>query len=154
MSACVPKLLQMRASYRWRSGSPRRMNRSTAALAILLVVGCSSEDLAVRGRVSADSTPVDSGTITFQQADRGRPTFGTAVRQGAFDFGKQKGFIAGTYHASVEGFQPTGRMINDYQRGAIPEMAPLVLSQNSIAVSISAENAQGLELDFHKQHSR
>ncbi len=154
MPACVQNPMRMRLNDGFLPVEAMQAICGAIALACLPFFGCSREEIAVRGRVTADSRPVDRGTITFLRADGIGPAVGSVVQKGEFDLGKQKGLTSGDYRATLEGFQVTGRMINDYQRGPIPETIPLALADNALAVKISAENAQKLELDFHTTVSK
>ncbi len=114
---------------------------------LVLATGCGRE-VTVRGYVTADGKPVHSGTITFQRVDPSGPAIGGSVKEGEFDLGNQEGLTVGQYGATLEGFQTTGRTINDYQRGPIPETIPLTLAEKTLTVQISKTNAQQLTLDF------
>jgi hypothetical protein len=126
------------------------------ALAIVLLwfTGCRDKQIAVQGHVTAGGKPVESGALTLVRFDGNGKSFGAVVRNGEFDFGDQPGLAAGEYRATLEGFQATGRTINDVQRGPITETVPLAISDNAKQIQISSENAQNVQLEFQTIHSR
>lgn len=126
--------------------------KSTAvAFGLYLCIGCGESAVAVHGHVTADGKSVSTGAISLAQVDGARKTFGASVHDGEFAFGQQPGLVAGIYQATLDGFQNTGRMINDVQRGPIPETMPLTLVDNSQRVEITSENAGEMQLEFHSR---
>lgn len=121
---------------------------------VLMIVGCQKRDVAVRGNVTADGEPVASGAITLVSMEAGGKSFGATIRNGAFDFGTQVGLNSGQYRVQLDGFQTTGRTINDVQRGPIPEKIPLVVSDNAKAIEISSESAHDVQIEFHSKQAK
>jgi hypothetical protein len=64
------------------------MNRSwlTCALFtfVLLLAGCSDQRVTVRGKVTLDGKPVDSGSISFQPKDGNGPGTGGTIENGEY----------------------------------------------------------------------
>ncbi len=126
-------------------------SRCVLATSLLFAVSCGETVVGVSGIVTADGKQVDSGAITLQRADGSAPAEGATVEDGRFDMALRGGFAAGEYLVTLEGFQKTGRTIDDVQRGPIPETVVLNFAETSKKVEISADNAQDLKIDFHTE---
>ena len=87
--------------------------------------GCGSGDgrLAVSGTVTIDGEPLEGAAINFQPAagTNGRST-GGPVQAGSFRVSTDQGLLPGTYLVTIIAMQKTGRMIEDPQKGRVPEL--------------------------------
>jgi hypothetical protein len=104
---------------------------SLAALAILLVSGCSGDNgrQEISGTVTIDGTPVTMGLINFQPADAaGVRGSGATLRDGRFQLPAAKGLLPGKYVATVQAFRETGRLMDDPMMGKVPQIAPVELA--------------------------
>ncbi|MCS7303630.1 MAG: hypothetical protein NZ602_00780 [Thermoguttaceae bacterium] len=101
-----------------------------AAIGLLLVgcLGCGSSSgrQAVTGTVSLDGKPLASGSINFQPAPGLKaPSAGAPIENGRFSIPADQGLLPGEYQVTIIGMQETGRMIDDEQKGKVPELAPI-----------------------------
>lgn len=112
--------------------------------------GCGSGDVgAVRGRVTVDGAPVDSGTIQFKASTgAGARGFGAAITAGDFELGPDAELDPGTYSVLIQASKNTGKMFKDPQRGDVPVMQPLAVADSPKEVEVTKENAASLELNF------
>lgn len=113
------KLLRSRIGWGWVG----------VAIALALATeGCSrsSGRLGVTGTVSVDGKPLSSGSINFQPAPGLKaPSAGAPIENGRFSIPAAQGLLPGEYQVTIIGMQETGRMVEDEQRGKVPELAPI-----------------------------
>lgn len=83
---------------------------------LLPLSGCSpgTGRWAVEGTVTLDGRPLDLGSISFRPMEGDAESMSVAtVRDGAFQIPAARGLLPGTYHVTVQAFQPTGRTVDD-----------------------------------------
>jgi hypothetical protein len=89
------------------------------------ISGCGPSDgrLAVSGSVTVDGEPLDGAAINFQPATgtRGHSS-GGPVQTGSFRVAAEQGLLPGTYRVTIIAMKKTGRMIEDPQKGRVPEL--------------------------------
>jgi hypothetical protein len=118
-------------------------------LAVAPGCGAGSKLTNVRGKVTIDNAPVESGTIHFQSKAAGKASSaGAAIKDGSFQLLSKAGLTPGEYEVSVQAFRKTGRIFNDPQRGKVPESVPVNLADSPQAVTLSSANQDSLELKF------
>ena len=117
---------------------------------LLLSTGCSSDTrLAVYGSVSVDDSPLTTGSISLQPIEEHLSSAGGSVVNGKFELPATHGLKPGKYLVTISGYRETGKMINDYQRGKIPEKASIKFSEPMpIDVSIT-DSSTTLEFKLH-----
>jgi len=89
------------------------------------ISGCGSSDgrLAISGRVTVDGEPLDGAAINFQPAPgTSGHSSGGPVKAGVFRVSSEKGLMPGTYRVTIIAMKKTGRMIEDPQKGRVPEL--------------------------------
>ncbi len=99
-------------------------------VSLLLVVltgfsGCGPGDgrLAISGLVTVDGEPLDGAAINFQPASgTSGHSSGGPVQAGGFRVSAEKGLMPGTYRVTILAMKKTGRMIEDPQKGRVPEL--------------------------------
>ncbi len=120
----------------------------------LLAVACggcgsSSGRQAVTGLVTVDGKPLASGSINFQPAPGLKaPSAGAAIENGRFSIPADQGLLPGQYQVTIIGMQQTGRMLNDEQKGKVPELAPIRFRE---AGSLKATVEPGKKAHFEFQ---
>lgn len=119
---------------------------------LLVVVGCEKEIASVRGVITVDGTPVESGVVSLQSTT-GKENRGASIVQGRFDMGSKGDLTPGEYLVTVQCFQSTGRTFNDPQRGPIPEKVQLAVADDGQKIEIDSDNAENLKLEFHTKAS-
>lgn len=128
-------------------------NRPVLLMALAGLVTFSACDSAgqlstLAGKASIDGTPVHRGTIHFQSTASSKSSGGGTVADGNFTVTSNSGFEPGEYEVVLQAFRKTGRTLNDPQKGKVEETADVVLSQPSQRVTINAENAEHLSLNY------
>ena len=120
------------------------------AIAAACLTGCGSGSVgAVGGQVSVDGAPAEVGAISFRPAES--PTSrgaGALIDGGAFQLPGDHGLKPGKYMVSAEVSKSTGKTFNDPQKGPVPVMQPLTLSDSPKEIEITADNADQLEIAF------
>ena len=128
-----------------------------AAFILALTASCSSRDglNTIRGKVSIDGKPVESGTIHFQPAqEHDTRGLGTAVIDGAFELHTERKLPPGKYTVSLQAFKKTGRMVNDPQRGRVAEIVPLTAADSPQDVQLTQDISNALTLNFSSSINR
>jgi hypothetical protein len=106
----------------------------------------------VRGVVTVDEAPVESGTISFNLS--ANPTgrgFGGVISSGKFELGGGQALTPGKYLATVQALKATGRMSNHPQKGQVAQMRPLDIADSPQEVDITSENAGNVTVNFHER---
>lgn len=120
------------------------------AIATACLTGCGSGSVgSVGGRISVDGAPADVGTVSFRPAES--PTSrgaGAPINAGAFQLPGDHGLKPGKYMVSAEVSKSTGKTFNDPQKGPVPVMHTLTLTDSPKEVEITADNADELEIAF------
>lgn len=124
-----------------------------AAVGLLLevCVGCGSSSgrQAVTGTVSLDGKPLASGSINFQPTPGLKaPSAGAPIENGRFSIPAAQGLLPGEYQVTIVGMQETGRMVDDEQKGKVPELAPIRFRE---AGSLKAKVEPGKKTQFDFQ---
>lgn len=119
-------------------------------LGLVALTGCGSGSVGtVGGQVAIDGAPAETGTITFTPAEN--PTgrgVGGALSAGQFELRNADGMKPGKYLVTVQAMKSTGKMLNDPQRGPVPKLQALELTDSPQEVEITSANAQELQLAF------
>lgn len=87
-----------------------------AALALVVVCGCSSDlqqdRCEVTGEVTLDDSPLSSGAITLRPLRNGQ-TAGATIHDGKFTITGERAPKFGKYRVEIEAYLPTGKKIPD-----------------------------------------
>jgi hypothetical protein len=111
--------------------------------------GAGNKLTAVRGTVTIDNAPVESGTIHFQSKAAGKASSaGATITDGSFQLPSRPGLTPGEYEVSVQAFRKTGRIFNDPQRGKVPETTPVNVADSPQLINLSPTNQDTLQLKF------
>ena len=104
---------------------------ATFALLFLALAGCSRDGrMAASGTITLDGKPLASGAITFQPAPGSDGhSAGGQIANGRFELAAQHGLKPGKYLVTVQTFKLTGRMVEDPQRGKVPEMVAVKFNE-------------------------
>jgi len=120
-----------------------------AASALTTSCTSSSHLAAVSGTVTVDDKPVEMGTIHFQPTGgAAAPAAGAAVTDGKFELTPKVGLTPGEYSVALQAFRKTGRIMNDPQRGKVPETTPVAVIDSPKLMELSGENARDLKVGF------
>jgi hypothetical protein len=85
---------------------------------------------------------MDSGTLRFDPiGDTSGKGGGGMVESGVLQLSSKQGLLPGKYRVSATAFRKTGKTINDYQRGNVPEMIPLSLKDSPHEIDLSRDAA-------------
>jgi hypothetical protein len=118
-------------------------------LCLAATASCSSAEREVRGTVTVNGAPLETGTVFFHPSESGAAKArgaGAAVNGGRFEL---TSYLApGSYDVVVEGFKKTGRMIADPQRGKVEESLQLKFQGMPVPVTVSSENSDNLQIDL------
>lgn len=129
------------------------MRRGLLSLMIAVGVataGCGDTGhMMVAGNVTIDQKPVDRGLITFESvATPGKPT-GASVEDGHFAIDGSHGLLPGDYQVNLQAQRRTGKKIHDRQMpNEVEETVAVNLKKSTLTASVSADNAQHLDLNF------
>lgn len=116
---------------------------------LVVSASCGAPELRLGGQVTVDGKPIDSGTIRFEQVDNATgKSAGGSVIDGVMTIAPGHELSSGRYRVHVQAFKKTGRTLNDPQRGPIPEMIPLDLSDSPKEIEVAAENSNDLAIEF------
>jgi hypothetical protein len=114
---------------------------------LVATASCNSAEREVRGTVTVNGAPLETGTIFFHPGKSGAGKgAGAAVTSGRFELASD--LAPGSYNVVVEGFKKTGRMIADPQRGKVEESLQLKFQGMPVPVTLSAENSDNLQIDL------
>jgi hypothetical protein len=120
------------------------------AIATACLTGCGSGTVgSIRGQISVNGAPAEAGAVSFRPADS--PTSrgaGAAISAGQFQLSGEHGLKPGKYMVSAQVSKSTGKTFNDPQKGPIPVMQSLTLTDSPKEVEITADNADQLEIAF------
>ncbi len=118
-------------------------------LAVAPGCGAGNKLTDVRGSVTIDNAPVESGTIHFQSKAAGKASSaGAAIKDGSFQLSSRLGLTPGEYEVSVQAFRKTGRIVNDPQRGKVPETMPINVADSPQSLDLTLANQSTLQLNF------
>jgi hypothetical protein len=133
--------------------SPRRQ-RPCMGIAVVLgwLASClssSNEVGEVRGQVTVDGAPVDTGTIQFKpSATPGARGAGAAIKAGEFALAPDAALTPGSYSVVIQASEDTGKILKDPQRGDVHVMQSLAVIDSPKEVEVTSENAASLQLSF------
>ena len=99
---------------------------------LLTISGCGPGDgrLAVSGAVVLDGNPLDGALISFRPSgDTQGPSSGGSIQQGRYEISAANGLLPGTYDVTIVAMKETGRIINDPQKGQVPELVQVRFQQ-------------------------
>jgi hypothetical protein len=116
---------------------------------LALVTGCSDSTgrRSISGVVLVDQQPLKNGIIDYRPAaGHTGPTSGAMIENGAFSIPAEKGLMPGEYVVTVQAFKKTGRTIQDYQRGPIPEQIPIQFKEaGTLKSTVKSEGGNTFE---------
>lgn len=94
--------------------------------AIAAFTGCSDNGrVGAKGKVTVNGEPLAEGMITFEpQPGFATNSAGAKITAAEYEISSEPGLQPGHYRVNVKAFLPTGRKINDPQRGRIDELVP------------------------------
>lgn len=123
-----------------------------AALAVssCCLAGCGSGTVgSVGGQVTVDGAPAEIGTISLKPTDNptGRGA-GAAISAGQFQLAGDHGLKPGKYMVSAQISKSTGKTFNDPQKGQVPVLQSVTLTDSPKEVEITGDNADQLTLSF------
>ena len=135
-------------------------SRRTTLIPLLVVVmyaGCYAGDgrQPVEGTVTLDDVPMAEAAISFRPAQGTQgPSSGGTILQGKFRVPAEKGLMPGTYQVSIVCMRETGRIINDPQKGQVPELVQVRFDSPPPVVSVAADQVNQFEFQLRSSSSR
>jgi hypothetical protein len=121
---------------------------SASVVALLSSCNSGGSIATVDGTVNLDGQPVESGIIHFQSSGSSKASGGASVVDGKFEVVSKDGFPPGEYAVELQAYRKTGRTINDPDKGARPELAPVAPSDSPQSITLTRENAESLTLNY------
>lgn len=82
-----------------------------AACVVFLATGCGGQVMQVEGTVLFDGVPVESGSISFESADRNGRDFGGVIADGKYSVASPAGAEPGEMIVRIRATRKTGRKI-------------------------------------------
>lgn len=135
--------------------------RSLAVLLVALswtIVGCGeagSERGEVRGKVTFDGAPVESGSIAFTPIEGTKgPSVGGAIKGGEYHIPRGEGPVSGPHRVMVLGTRQTGRKVREGEGGEdfnalVDEVEMFIPRKYNVESSLTVEIEAGTnELNF------
>jgi hypothetical protein len=139
----------------------RRMSCWAAILLLgLLATGCGDGKVGVRGTVTFDGQPVQSGVISFEPADGRGPNTGGAITDGRFELSGPAEATPGLKIVRIRASRPTGRKIESGPPAPpgtlVDELKAYIPSQYNAKSTLTTEIVAGKvnEVSFDLQSSR
>jgi hypothetical protein len=121
---------------------------SASLLALLSSCNSGGSLDTVGGTVNLDGQPVESGIIHFQSSASSKSSGGGSVADGKFQVVSKDGFPPGEYAVELQAYRKTGRTINDPDKGARAELAPVAPSDSPQMITLTRDNAKSLTLNY------
>jgi hypothetical protein len=120
------------------------------AACLVTTSSCGSGGLGdIRGTVAVDGQPVEVGTISFRPTtDSGGKTAGAGIKDGQFQLASDHQLASGSYSVAVQASKNSGRTYKDPQRGEVPVLIQLELSDSPKEVELLSGSADNLALEF------
>ena len=115
------------------------------------ISGCGPGDgrQAVTGMVTVDGEPLDDAAISFQAAHGTKgPSSGGPVQDGKYRVSARKGLLPGTYKVTIIAMKKTGKMINDPQKGRVPELVQVRFREVPGEVTVVAGETHEFPFDL------
>jgi hypothetical protein len=78
---------------------------------VLLLVGCGDQRVTVKGKVTLDGNPVDSGSISFQPKDGNGPGTGGTIENGEYLLQGPSAAVPGPKVVTIIAVMKTGKRI-------------------------------------------
>ena len=119
---------------------------------VIYIAGCGQNDgrQAVSGTINLDGKPLGDGAINFRPAAGTQgPSSGGPIDQGRFTVPAQAGLLPGTYEVTIIAMKETGRVINDPQKGPVPELVQVRFNRPPPHVTVSAGEKNDFEFELH-----
>ena len=119
---------------------------------VICIAGCGQNDgrQAVSGTIKLDGKPFGDGAINFRPAAGTQgPSSGGPIDQGRFTVPAQAGLLPGTYEVTIIAMRETGRVINDPQKGPVPELVQVRFNKPPPNVTVSASEKNDFEFELH-----
>jgi hypothetical protein len=125
-----------------------------AALLVVFAAGCGrSSRIAVKGTVSVNGQPLETGDISFSPVmPSGGPTAGAAIARGAYNIPAEQGLLPGDYKVQIHAFRGTGKKTWDgmgepnapaSQKHYVEETEQFIPAQYNDATELKAAIAPG-----------
>lgn len=118
---------------------------------LVLTFGCGRGDgrQAVSGTIELDGQSLDRGAINFRPLTGTHgPSSGGSIDQGRFSFPARAGPLPGTYEVTIIVMKETGRLINDPQKGRVPELVQVRFDKPPPHVTVSAREKNHFEFEL------
>lgn len=120
------------------------------ALLLAVCLGCGgSGGVPVRGEVTYDGQPVDSGSITFQPADGAGRSTGATIENGRYAITGEASPLPGKYTVNIRAALKTGKQVKagpPFPPGTMVEETRTI---NAPPQTIELAAGQAEELPFH-----
>lgn len=116
-----------------------------------MLSGCSDYGgrQSISGRVLLDGEPLARGTISFQPAADGSGFgAGGSITDGSFEIPADHGLLPGTYNVTITAYQPTGRKIQDPQRGLVEELRRVRFRDLPPPATVTLDGKNRLEISL------
>ena len=134
-----------------RPRSSRACQATVVVVVCFLAIGCGSggNRFSVRGEVTADGQPLAEGSINFQPTGSTTGnTAGAMIKDGRYTVAANAGLAPGEYRVSIQGMHKTGKMVQDAQRGPVPEVVPLRFVERNLTAAVSADSRNEFDFDL------
>lgn len=79
----------------------------------MMMLGCGSGGVSLKGKVSYDNNVVDQGAITLIPASASGKKVGGIIKDGTFEIPKDKGLVAGQYKVEITWAKKTGKKVQE-----------------------------------------
>ena len=122
------------------------------------LVGCggsSNGRLEVSGMVTLDGTPLDQGSIAFNDPNGKLPSSGAVIANGAYSLPAAKGLQPGSYQVAIDSADPTGQTATPTQYSMAIPVSRIPLKYNGETTLTADVTADGdNEFDFQLESAR
>jgi hypothetical protein len=129
------------------------------AAIIAAMSGCgTSSRAAIKGTVSVNGQPLESGDISFSPvSSHGGPTAGAAIARGGYNIPAEQGLLPGDYKVQIHAFRGTGKKTWDgmgepnapaSQKHYVEETEQFIPAQYNEATELTATIVAGKKNDL------
>ena len=128
-----------------------RVRPAWLVIGVVFTFGCGRDDgrQAVSGTVRLDGSSLERGLINFRPLNGTQgPSAGEAVEEGRFRIPAEAGLMPGTYEVTIIAMKETGRVIDDPQKGRIPELVRIRFEQPPPQVTVSSQEKNQFEFEL------
>ena len=128
---------------------PQGMASVLVVTASLLVSGCMFNDgrEGVRGTVTLDGEPLESGSISFRPAPgNSASSAGGRIARGRYEIAADRGLLPGEYLVTIQATRKTGKQIEDPQKGLIDELAEVEFAEaGQLRATVAAQGENSFD---------